>query len=91
MIKYWKQITTPDKSHDKAQIKHTILLFATLLKFNSMTCQTSKATREKQARKENQQRRFPYHRVPIPRNWYEEFARELCAKNPCKEPTALYV
>ena len=39
----------------------------------------------------NQQRRFPYHRVPISRNWYEEFARDICERNPSKEPTALYV
>ena len=52
---------------------------------------TSNETKERQANKRNQQRRFPYHRVPISRNWYEEFAKEIHAKNPYKEPTALYV
>ena len=51
----------------------------------------SKETKERQANERNQQRRFPYHRVPISRNWHEEFAREVCAKNPWKEPTALCV
>ena len=29
--------------------------------------------------------------VPIPRNLYKEFVQGICARNPCKKPTALRV